>query len=361
MRATPLLSPHREPGFVKAAVLTPELEFRIEERPRPEPDPDEVLVRVGAVGVCGSDVHYWQHGRIGDYVVEDDLVLGHEAAGEVVACGEAVDSLETGDRVALEPGVPCGRCRFCRTGVYNRCPDVTFMATPPDDGALCEFVAWPADFAYRLPESVSTVAGALCEPLSVGIHACRRGGVGVGDSVLVTGAGPIGDATLTAARAAGATDVTVTDVVDAKLARATERGASRTLRGDAVDVPAAVRTGVGEGHDPAAGVDVAIEASGTERGLEDALASVRRGGTVVLVGLPPEREAGVDIHRLIDGELDVHGSFRYRDTYPAAVDLLGTGRADLAATVDAEFDLAGVREAFERATDPETVKVVVRP
>ena len=346
---------------MRAAVLTPDLELRIEERPRPAPDSGEVLVRVGAVGVCGSDVHYWRHGRIGDYVVEDDLVLGHEVAGEVVETGPAVDSLSAGDRVALEPGVPCGDCRFCRTGAYNRCPAVTFMATPPDDGALCEFLAWPAAFAYRLPESASTVAGALCEPLSVGIHACRRGDVGVGDSVLVTGAGPVGDAALTAARAAGATDVTVSDVVDAKLDRAEERGATRTLRADAGDVPAAVRGALGAGDDTAAGVDAAVEASGTETGLADALESVRRGGTVVLVGLPPEREASVDVHRLVDGELDVRGSFRYRDTYPPAVDLLRTGRADPAATVDAEFGLDEVREAFERATDPETVKVVVRP
>jgi L-iditol 2-dehydrogenase len=354
---------------VKTAVLTPELDVRIDDRPRPDPGPNEVLVRVGAVGVCGSDVHYWQRGRIGDYVVEDDLVLGHEAAGEVVSAGEAVDSLASGDRVALEPGVPCGRCRFCRRGAYNQCPDVTFMATPPDDGALCEFVAWPADFAYRLPDAVSTVSGALCESLSVGSHACRRGSVGVGDSVLVTGAGPIGDAVVTAACAAGATDVTVSDVVDAKLSRVAERGATRTLRGDAVDVPAAVRAALGAdtgpspgaGDAPATGVDVAVEASGSEAGFADALASVRRGGTVVVVGLPEARAAPVDVHRLVDSELDVRGSFRYRDTYHAAVDLVWGGRADPAAAVDAEFGLDGVREAFERARDPETVKVAVRP
>lgn len=338
-----------------AAVLTPDLEFRIEERSRPDPGPDEVLVRVDAVGVCGSDVHYWRHGRIGDYVVDDDLILGHESAGEVVATGDGVTDLAAGDRVALEPGVPCGECRHCRSGAYNRCPEVEFMATPPDDGALCEYVAWPADFAYRLPESVSTVAGALCEPFSVGIHACRRGGVGVGDSLLVTGAGPIGDAAVAAGRAAGATDVTVTDVVDAKLDRVGARGATRTLRGDETDVPTTVRAATD------GGVDVAIEASGSEAGLTDAIQSVAPGGTVVLVGLPGERELPVDIHRLIDRELDVRGSFRYRDTYPTAVGLLDAGRVDLEDTVDATYALDDVAAAFERATDPETVKVVVEP
>lgn len=177
---------------MRAAVLTDTERFELRDRDRPTPASDEVLVAVRDVGICGSDVHYYERGRIGDHVATDPLILGHESAGVVVEVGADVDSHEPGDRVAMEPGVPCRRCEQCKRGEYHLCPDVEFMATLPDDGAFTEYVAWPADYAYALPDSVSTLEGALCEPLSVGIHACRRADVGVGDSVLVTGAGPIG-------------------------------------------------------------------------------------------------------------------------------------------------------------------------
>ena len=159
---------------MRSAVLLEPGEFRIERRDRPTPEADEVLVAVRDVGICGSDVHYYTHGRIGEYVVENPLVLGHESAGEVVDAGDDVEGIAAGDRVTMEPGVPCEECDHCRRGVYNRCPDVRFMATPPVDGAFTEYVAWPADYVYRLPEDVSTRAGALCEPLSVETSSGRR-------------------------------------------------------------------------------------------------------------------------------------------------------------------------------------------
>src|SRR5512141_2535439 len=177
---------------MQTAVLHRAHDLRLEERPIPRPGPDEVLVAIRAVGVCGSDVHYWHEGRIGDFVVQAPLVLGHECAGVVVESGAEVTSLAPGDRVALEPGVPCRRCPACKSGRYNLCPDVIFMATPPVDGAFAQYVVHPADFAYRLPDHASLEEGALLEPLSVGIHAARRAGVGLGDTVLVGGAGPIG-------------------------------------------------------------------------------------------------------------------------------------------------------------------------
>jgi L-iditol 2-dehydrogenase len=339
---------------MRVAVLTEPGEFDLRERPRPSPTPDEVLVAVREVGICGSDVHYYEHGRIGDYVVEEPLVLGHEAAGEVVAVGDRVESPAVGDRVALEPGVPCRRCRFCSRGDYNLCPDVRFMATPPHDGAFAEFVSWPADFAYRLPDSVSTTEGALCEPLSVGLHVCRRGEVETGDSVLVAGAGPIGLLALAAARAAGATDVLVTDVVDGKLARAGERGADRTVNVAEEDLASAV-----EAFTDGRGVDVAIEASGAESSIRSTVESVARGGTVVLVGLASEATVPFDALDIVDSELDVRGSFRYRSTYPTAVDLLADGAVDVAGLVDFEAELADVAAAFERAREPEVVKGMV--
>ena len=197
---------------MKAAVLHAPGEIRIEERERPEPGPREVLVQITAVGVCGSDVHYYEHGRIGPFIVEAPLMLGHESAGRVVELGEGVTKHAVGDRVTLEPGVPCGRCRECRAGRYNLCADVVFFATPPVDGAFAEFVPIHEDFAFALPDELSDEEGALMEPLSVGVWACQKAGVSAGDRVLVTGAGPIGQLAMQCARAFGATEVTVSDV-----------------------------------------------------------------------------------------------------------------------------------------------------
>jgi L-iditol 2-dehydrogenase len=339
---------------MRSAVLADVGRFEIEERERPEPAPDEVLVRVRDVGICGSDVHYYEHGRIGDYVVEDPIVLGHESAGEVVEVGKRVAGLEVGDRVTLEPGVPCRRCAHCKRGEYHLCESVTFMATPPHDGAFSEYVAWPADYAYELPETVSTRAGALCEPLSVGIHACRRGGVGTGDTVLVTGAGPIGLLAMEAARAAGATDILVTDVVSEKLEFAEERGADCAIDVGETDLGVTV-----EEATDGAGADVVIEASGAEPSIRSTLEGVRRGGTVVLVGLASEAEVPLDVLEIIDNELDVHGSFRYRDTYPTAVSLLADGVVDVEELIDFEANLESVDEAFRRSMEPEVVKGMI--
>ena len=339
---------------MRTAVLVEPTEFALEDRDRPEPGPDDVLVAIRDVGICGSDVHYYEHGRIGDYVVEDPLVLGHESAGEVVEVGENVTGLASGDRVALEPGVPCRRCVHCKSGDYHLCEEVRFMATPPHDGAFTEYVSWPADFAYELPETVSTAEGALCEPLSVGIHACRRGGVETGDTVLIAGAGPIGLLVMEAARAAGATDVILTDVVDEKLELAADRGADLTVDVSETDTDAAV-----EEYTGGVGADVVVEASGTEPSIRSTIDLVRRGGTIVLVGLADEAEVPFDVLEVIDNEIDVHGSFRYKNTYSAAIDLLADGEVDIEGIVDFESGLEEIDDAFRRAMDPTVVKGMI--
>lgn len=339
---------------MRTAVLTEPHQFALEDRSQPSPGPDDVLVAVRDVGICGSDVHYYEHGRIGDYVVENPLVLGHESAGEVVDVGENVAGLESGDRVTLEPGVPCRRCAHCKRGDYNLCEAVQFMATPPHDGAFTEYVSWPADYAYKLPENVSTTEGALCEPLSVGIHACRRGDVGTGDTVLIAGTGPIGLLTMETARAAGATDIILTDVIDEKLEFAEERGADRTINVAAESVETAV-----DEYTDGTGVDVVIEASGAEPSIKSTLDVVRRGGTVVLVGLADEANVPFDVLDVIDNELDIHGSFRYKNTYQAAVDLLATEAVDVEGIIDFESSLEDIDGAFQRAMKPEVVKGMI--
>ena len=339
---------------MQTAVLLEPYQFELQERRRPSPGPDDVLVAVREVGICGSDIHYYEHGRIGDLVVEDPLVLGHESAGEVVDVGENVTRLEPGDRVAIEPGVPCRRCRHCKEGEYHLCEDVRFMATPPHDGAFTEYVSWPEDFAYKLPETVSTTEGALCEPLSVGIHACRRGSVGTGDTVLVTGAGPIGLMVMEAARAAGATDIVLTDVVDEKLAFAREQGADLAVNVAEDDLEAAV-----DEYTDGVGVDVVVEASGAVSSIESTLDVVCRGATVVLVGLASEATVPFDVLEIIDNELDVLGSFRYKNTYPAAIELLADDVVDVEGIVEFESSLEEIDDAFQRAMDPNVVKGMI--
>lgn len=216
--------------YNQAAVLHAPHDLRIEERPVPTPGPREVLIEVRAVGICGSDVHYYEHGRIGDFTVTSPLVLGHEAMGVVVGHGPGASRHAAGTRVAIEPGVPCGRCTECRTGRYNLCADVAFFATPPVDGAFARYVTVNEDFAHPVPDQVSDTAAALLEPLSVGLWAVGKARVGPGDRVLITGAGPVGLLALQAARIAGAGHVVVTDVNQHRLNTAAALGADRTLR-----------------------------------------------------------------------------------------------------------------------------------
>jgi len=330
-------------GTMRAFVLHKPHDLRIETRAIPTINDDQVLVRIRKIGICGSDVHYWDLGRIGPVVVEGPMILGHECAGEVVEVGRNVTYLQVGDRVALEPGVPCGRCAFCRAGRYNLCPDVVFFATPPVDGVFCEYVAHPADFCFKLPEGVSFEEGAMCEPLSVGIHAVRRAGVGLGDSVLITGAGTIGLVTLMAALAAGATMAIITDIQPNRLALAQELGATATADVRSEDAAALAHELMG-----GRGVDAVIECTGVGSAMLTGLEAVRAGGTVVWVGMTDD-EYVIPAVEAIRRELDVKGIFRYHHTYPAAIELIATGRAKVARLITHWFPLDQLPEAMEVA------------
>lgn len=340
---------------VKAAVLIRPGVIEIEDRPRPMPGPGEVLVRIRSVGVCGSDIHYYRHGRIGRFIVEKPLILGHESAGEIVEVGEGVRSLGPGDRVSIEPGIPCRRCALCKSGRYNLCPDVRFMATPPVDGAFAEYVAVPEDFAFKLPENLSYEEGALIEPLAVGLHAVRRAGVRPQENCLILGTGPIGLVTLQAARAYGADPVIAADISDFRLSVAGRLGATRTINMSDPGADERIREAIGEG------AHVVFETAGVPATIRKTVQFTRTGGRVVLIGLSPRGIEEYDVGEAISKELNIMGVFRYANVYAEAIRLAAAGRIDLRSMVTHKFPLERVKDALEFADlhKNECIKAVV--
>jgi L-iditol 2-dehydrogenase len=333
------------------AVLHGAGDIRIEQRPIDVPGEDEVLVEVSAVGICGSDIHYFEEGFLGSNVIRAPHVLGHEVSGRVVARGELATRHRVGDRVTLEPGIPCSACVECLTGHYNLCRNVRFLGTPPIDGALRGHVAIHEQFAIPLPDAISDEAGALIEPLAVALWACHQGKVDAGDRVLITGAGPIGLLTAQVARAFDAAEVSIVDVNETRLALAQRLGVSRTLTTAGLARP-----------DVTINADVFLECAGSASALTAGIAAVRPAGTVVVVGMSPENTVTLPLDRLQRQELTVVGSFRYAGCFSEATALAVTGRVELEALITARFPLKDVRSALRAAReDPTSIKPIVLP
>jgi L-iditol 2-dehydrogenase len=322
--------------------------LEIEDRPVPAPGPHEVLVEVAAVGVCGSDVHYYRHGRIGDFVVEDPMILGHELSGRIAAVGERVDPTRVGQRVAVEPQHPCRRCKQCTAGRYNLCPYMEFYATPPIDGAFCRYVTIDAEFAHPVPDSMSDDAAALLEPLSVAITTMRKAGVEPGSSILIAGAGPIGVLCAQTARAFGASRIVVTDLLASRREKALQFGATEVLDPTAVDVSAI---------DP---VDAFVDATGVPAAVVSGIKAVGPAGHVVLVGMGAD-EYALPVSHIANLEITLTGVFRYTDTWPAAIHLVSSGAIDLDSMVTGRYDLEHVADALDSDTDPASLKSIVNP
>ena len=315
----------------------------------PVPAMGEVLVEIRSVGVCGSDIHYYEEGRIGGFVVSAPLVLGHEAAGRIVGHGPQAGRLPLGTLVAIEPGVPCRRCPQCRGGRYNLCPDIRFLATPPVNGAFARYLAVPEDFCYPVPASLTADAAALIEPLSVGVWACRKAGVKPGDQVLVTGAGPIGLLAGLVARAAGARPV-ICDINPVRLARASQLGLPETA-----DLRQVGLAGLGP-------FDAFIECTGAADVPAEGLRALAPGGRAVLVGMSAADELRLPLSLLQTRELTVTGSFRYANTYPAAIQLAAAGAIPLQHFIDGVFPLEEAEQALRAPRDnPSLIKVAVHP
>jgi len=330
---------------MQAAVLVEPGRIEVQSRPVPEPGPDDVLVRVAAVGVCGSDAHYYREGRIGDHVVTAPLVLGHEASGVVAAVGAGVSPDRVGQRVSIEPQRPDWSTEESRRGLYNLDPHIEFYATPPIDGALCDYVTIGSSFAHPVRDTISDDDAALFEPLSVAIAAVRKAAVTGGSHVLVTGAGPVGLLTAQVARAFGATEVVVSDVVEGRRARATEFGATRVLDPTAEDVTT-LR------------VDALVDASGAPSAIASGIRAVAPAGRVVLVGLG-HPDVSLPVSVIQEHELVLTGVFRYANTWPTGLELVRTRAVDLGALVTGHFGLDQVAEALDHDRDPNAVKAVV--
>ena len=344
-------------GKMKVAVMLGIGKMGFEERDIPQPKDDEVLVKLEYVGICGSDLHYYESGAIGDYVVKPPFVLGHEPGGTVVEVGKNVTHRKVGDRVALEPGKTCGHCEFCKTGRYNLCPDVVFFATPPVDGVFQEYVAHEAGLCFKLPDNVSTMEGALIEPLAVGFHAARQGGAQAGQVAVVTGAGCIGLVSMMALKAMGVSKVYSVDVMDKRLDKALELGADGVINGSREDAVKKVMELTG-----GMGCDLVIETAGTEITTRQAVQMTKKGATIVLVGYSKTGEIKMPISLALDKELTFKTVFRYRHIYPMAIDAVASGRVNLKGIVTNEFALDDIQEAMDESVNnkADIVKAVVK-
>ena len=344
-------------GNMKVALMEGIGKMGYTTRPIPTPKANEVLVKLEYVGICGSDMHYYETGAIGNFIVEPPFVLGHEPGGVVVEVGQDVKHLKVGDRVALEPGKTCGHCEFCRTGRYNLCPDVVFFATPPVDGVFQEYVAHEADLCFKLPENVSTLEGALIEPLAVGFHAANQGSAHAGQTAVVMGAGCIGLVTMMALKAEGVSKVYVVDIMQKRLDKAMELGADGVINGKDEDAVEAVMR-LTEG----AGCDLVIETAGTEFTTRQCIRMTKKGATIVLVGYSKTGEMTLPMSMALDKELTIKTIFRYRHIYPMAIDAVASGRVNLKGIVTDLFDFDDLQNAMDKsiADKANIVKAVVK-
>ena len=344
-------------GKMKVAVMLGIGKMGFEEREIPKVKDDEVLVKLEYVGICGSDLHYYETGAIGDYVVKPPFVLGHEPGGTVVEVGKNVKHLKVGDRVALEPGKTCGHCEFCKTGRYNLCSDVVFFATPPVDGVFQEYVAHEAELCFKLPDNVSTLEGALIEPLAVGFHAAIQGDAHLGQKAVVMGAGCIGLVSMMALKARGVSEVYVVDIMEKRLEKALELGATGVINGAKEDVLERVKE-LTDG----AGMDLVIETAGTEITTRQAIHMAKKGSNIVLVGYSKTGEMTLPMSLVLDKELTFKTVFRYRHIYPMAIDAVAAGKVNLKGIVTDVFRLDEAQKAMDYSVNnkADIVKAVIR-
>lgn len=335
---------------MKAYVLHGSGDLRMEEREERHPESGEVQIEVRRAGICGSDMHYYEHYRIGDFIPQRPLVLGHEFAGEVVRVGSDVSDVRIGDRVTVEPSIECRSCRYCRAGRYNLCSNLRFIGTaatiPHIDGGFAERVVVPADHCYVLDDSLSWGAGALVEPMAVGMNAVRRAGAVAGARVLITGGGTIGQMTAAAARALGATDITVADPSEFAQTYSLQHGARAVI--DPRD-PTIAEKEFADG-----GFDVVFEASGAAPALDFAYRVAAKGGRIVQIGTLPA-SVQLPANLVMSRELTVLGTLRYAHVYPIVLEMMRTGRVAVQEMISAVYPFEEIQDAMNRAVSRDGV------
>ncbi|KFY16733.1 hypothetical protein V492_01123 [Pseudogymnoascus sp. VKM F-4246] len=341
-------------------ILNSPLKVSYEERPIPTiTDPRSVLVAIEYTGICGSDVHYWQHGSIGPFVLKSPMCLGHESSGTIAAVGSDVTTLKLGDRVAIEPGTPCRHCEPCLSGHYNLCPDMRFAATPPYDGTLTGFYTAPEDFCYKLPEQVSLQEGALIEPLAVAVHITKQAQISPGASVVVMGAGPVGLLCCAVAKAFGATKVVSVDIQQGRLDFAKNYAATHTFMPERVAAEVNAENLI-KAADLGEGADAVIDASGAEPSIQASIHVVRRGGVYVQGGMG-KPDITFPIMAMCTKEITMRGSFRYGSgDYKLAVQLVAAGSLDVKSLVSREVPFKDAEQAFEDVLKGKGIKVLIR-
>lgn len=343
--------------MMRALVLEKQHELKLREIDLPtDTGPGMVKIKLHTVGVCGSDVHYYTHGRIGPFVVDAPMVLGHEAAGTVVEVGEGVTNLKVGDRVCMEPGVPDPNSRASRLGMYNVDPAVTFWATPPIHGVLTPYVVHPANYTFKLPDNVSFAEGAMVEPFAVGMQAATKAKITPGDTAVVIGAGPIGTMVALAALAGGCARVIIADLAQPKLDIAAQYKGIIPVNVKDKNLAEEVKRLTDDW-----GADVVFECSGAPRVWQNIAELPRPGGTIVVVGLPVEPVA-FDVAGLSVKEITIASVFRYAHQYDRAIALMASGRVDLKPLISETFKFEDSIKAFERAVEarPTDVKLQIR-
>lgn len=342
---------------MEALVIHAPNDLRIEDVPTPPVEAGQVRVRVRAGGICGSDLHYFQHGGFGAIRIQHPMVLGHEAAGAIDELGDGVKGLAIGTRVAINPSQPCGACRFCQLGLQNHCLDMRYygsaMRVPHVQGAFRREIVIHASQAFPLAEGISDAEGAMAEPLAVALHAVNRAGPLLGKQVLVTGCGPIGAMVVIAARRAGASRIVVTDVVPQTLRKAEQIGADAVIN-VAAEPDALARYATDKGQ-----FDVLFESSGNAQALRAAFDVVRPRGVLVQLGLSGA-ELTLPFNVIVAKEFDVRGSFRFHEEFGVAVALINQRLVDLKPLVSATLPFRDAGRAFALAADrSQSMKVVL--
>lgn len=332
---------------MKAVYLLKPGSVSIEDIPVPEIKKEtDVLVRVKNVGICGSDIHYFLEGKIGSQIVTDKIILGHEAAGEVAEVGNSVTMVEKGQRVAIEPGITCGKCEHCLGGLPNLCPDVRFFGTPPVDGALREYVVMPEENLVPLPEGLDYNDGILSEPLAIGLYGVKLSRFSVGDEVAITGAGPIGLSVLFSVKSGGAKKIFISDLIPARLEMAKKLGAERVVLAGEEDI-----TDVVEKETRGRGVDIGYEAAGKAETFKQSSEVARIGGEAVIYGIPEDDRIEFDAHSIRRKQLRITNVRRSAHVTKLALDLIGQRRLPFSSLVTHTFPLERIEDALKMAAE----------